>query len=838
MRSPLEMIEGRFEHAVLTTYSFNLQFFEKWVLGALWAAHVRNVIVFVDAVRLGEALDDREASLAGRSYDLVASQRAHLAFHPKLILLGGTDGHRLCVSSANLTPDGQLRNLEVGVCFDSGEPSHRRVIGQGARFLKRISQGDECPPHTVELVERATRQAIELDGPEGPYDFIHNLDEPLSAHFEESVSVRAAAPYATIEAAEAVGGAGLEVIVDGDNLAAPQGFFEGRWRIDARKFERRLHGKAYWIGEPGRGDLIVGSPNLSGAALLRRAGIGNVEAAIAIKGGAGDLSAPPGEPWTDGDLKEAASSRFDASSEADRDAVPTSFNAWIEDGRLQTTGVPNGTEIEVWSEGSWKVLGLVAEGELLLPKGATTDRIRARVNGRLAHAIVADPSKLKWRASSGPSSDEAGAAAKLPLDVETVRVLEHVLGELFELSERIVVKFSGGGGGIKPPDSQGLEEWRPRHDGDEPRIPPLYLDEWRGNKDALLTLISRVLAVDEQPSEVAESQVAEEHFELEDLEEVADQEDPAEDESEDSPTGTREGLRRYRKAFDRLLSRGAVFVSQGQIDELVTSAFVYLLRLINELEEHTVSVDGELEPLGDPRAMLEARNRLLGAFRDRDIEDPVALRAAGPHLAACLREIGEFDSLEQERLERMAFAWGPRLLETMPETLLSEDEETLASYAERSRWPWIAEMAREELEGVERSEDPYPLICGCARFSKALLSPAWALLAFAAPAGLADPDPFAFAVLNRDLDSPAAVHVLAYDPRARALFAAMKRRTDGRWVVSSYDCYSRLDLERFASIPPTAGDWKADPFEVDHLGDVRNALGKIAITVDLYCAEA
>jgi hypothetical protein len=56
MRSPLELPEGRFDHALLTTYSFSLRFFEEWVLKALWAAEVRNVVVFVDPHELGHAL--------------------------------------------------------------------------------------------------------------------------------------------------------------------------------------------------------------------------------------------------------------------------------------------------------------------------------------------------------------------------------------------------------------------------------------------------------------------------------------------------------------------------------------------------------------------------------------------------------------------------------------------------------------------------------------------------------------------------------------------------------------------------------------------------------------
>jgi hypothetical protein len=833
------MVEGRYEHAVFTTYSFNLPFFEKWVLGALWAARVRNVVVFVDPTRLGEALEDREGSVAGRAYDLVASRRARLAFHPKLILLAGTEGQRLCVSSANLTADGLLRNLEVGAGFDSGEPSHRQVIRQGAEFLRRLSQEEECPPHTAELVERATGHAIELEGSGGRYSFIHNLDEPLATHFAESTAVRATAPYVTIEAAHHVGASGLDVIVDGENLAAPQGFFDGQWRIEARKFERRLHGKAYWMGAEETGDLILGSPNLSGAALLRTASHGNVEAAVAIQGGAGELSTPPGDPWTEGDLRDAAVSRFEASSEGDEEAVPTSFNAWAEAGRLKTTGVPSRTEIEVWNDGLWISLGRIADGEMEIGE-RPLPRIRAMIEGRIAYAIVASPSRLRRRAASGASSDEAGSAAKLPLDLETVRVLEGVLGELYDLSERIAVKRPPRPprpGPDDPPASRGLEEWRPRHEGDEPRIPPLYLDEWQRSKDALLTLIGRVLQTDEGDASSEPQDVVDEHIDIEELEAVAEEKDSDEEKPEPPPPSTRKALGKYRDAFDRLLKRGTTFVTDGRVDELVSAAFVYLLRLIEELAGNTVEVDGEPEPLGDPKALLEAEAALLLAFQPKGIEEPIALRAAGPHLASCLREIDEFDSIIQERLERMAFATASDMLEAGATSLSIDDEAALSSYAERARWPGIAKTAAENLENVELCERPYPLICGSSQFAQRLASPTWDLIAFAAPAGLEDTDPFAIAVLNHDLESPAAVHLLACEPGAHGLLEAMKRRADDRWVVWSYDCHSRLDLERYASTRPDRSDWRGAASEFDDLADAPEPVGAVATLVDRYCSR-
>ena len=61
MRSTLECIDGGYEHAVFTTYSINLRFFEEWVLPLLRTAGARNVTILADEAQLGVALEDRSA---------------------------------------------------------------------------------------------------------------------------------------------------------------------------------------------------------------------------------------------------------------------------------------------------------------------------------------------------------------------------------------------------------------------------------------------------------------------------------------------------------------------------------------------------------------------------------------------------------------------------------------------------------------------------------------------------------------------------------------------------------------------------------------------------------
>src|SRR4051794_4874581 len=149
MHSPLETISGQYEHALFTTYSLNLNFFEQWVMPLLRTAGVRNTIILADEAQLGAALGDRNLRSLGRSYHAVAVRLGPGAFHPKLIVLTGTDSTRACISSANLTVDGQLRNVEGAIILDSNTPEHLHALRDVTTFLRRVVEAT-APAHTME----------------------------------------------------------------------------------------------------------------------------------------------------------------------------------------------------------------------------------------------------------------------------------------------------------------------------------------------------------------------------------------------------------------------------------------------------------------------------------------------------------------------------------------------------------------------------------------------------------------------------------------------------------------------------------------------------------------
>jgi hypothetical protein len=819
MRSPLEILAGRFDHALLTTYSFNLRFFEEWVLRALWAAEVRNVVVFVDQYELAQALADRAPSAAGRAYHAVAATVTKAAFHPKVLLVTGRNGVRVCVSSANLTPDGQLRNAESIIAFDSQLDGHLRPILDAGDLFRRLSEN--APAHTTEAIQAALADMPEDEDAKSGYRFVHNLDEPLIDIFPRSGATRAIAPYVDADGAAAARlheRGSLTVIVDAQNIVAAEGFFAGPWTVDAREFSTRLHGKAYEVVTPDGRWALVGSPNLSSPALLQSAGSGNLEVAVAVTVER-PLELPTSSPHENPErLPQQAAARLFASHllANERQAAGRAFDAWEDERRIVVSGVPDGAKIERWKTERWHPLGTVSDGAVWVqdPEVRPT-RIRAILpDGAQAFAVVASPSRLRARMRAPTSGRQTQAVERLPLDVETVQVLEEALSQLYVLAELA-------GDVPKPPrpprrsvtepaedTHHGLIGWMPRFPDEEPRVPSLYTNHWKGEPDALLALISRVLRLDSEEATQGERQVAREQVDIEDLETVvSDEQVEVEDPIEDTPDRSVDPyeLERYRRAFHHLFARGLAFVSSTADATLAGWAFTYLLRLIEDLKTHHVEISGRKEPLMLAEPLRKISLDLLETYLSRSERDPLCLATARVHLAAAVRQRSRYSVRDTERLDALCFTWASELVD-LPSELPAPDPSALdlnvagavawlQDYADRSNWKAIEEEAAARLHRGWLEDRPWPVIVGRASIPDRLTSPAWALIAFAAPAGFEANTPFG-AVLHNSIDGPIVTHAVVCDPRHHLVVEAWERSNDHVWLERRYPAATRATVER------------------------------------------
>jgi hypothetical protein len=119
----------------------------------------------------------------------------------------------------------------------------------------------------------------------------------------------------------------------------------------------------------------------------------------------------------------------------------------------------------------------------------------------------------------------------------------------------------------------------------------------------------------------------------------------------------------------------------------------------------------------------------------------------------------------------------------------------LEAYAERSNWTAIEHELAARLDPGWLERAPWPTIVGRTAFPDRLRSPAWELLAFAAPAGFDSRAPFAV-ILRNASDAPVATHALVCDPGRHLIVEAWERGGDHVWFERRYGSASRSTVER------------------------------------------
>lgn len=136
----LDMSRG-YDTALLTTFNFEIEFFEKVILSRLVRNNIRKVSVFVDAKELSKSLSNARSGCLGQRYAINPVSMSG-SFHPKVILLLGKNRARLIVSSANLKLTGYCINNEIFdyIDYDEEHPAYRDLIVKAIRFFDYCNQ--------------------------------------------------------------------------------------------------------------------------------------------------------------------------------------------------------------------------------------------------------------------------------------------------------------------------------------------------------------------------------------------------------------------------------------------------------------------------------------------------------------------------------------------------------------------------------------------------------------------------------------------------------------------------------------------------------------------------
>ena len=305
-----------------TTYSIELEFFDEYLFRRLGEPPLNSTIL-IDAgthARLWTNGGDQARRLrrVNRDYLLRPVLFGHGAFHPKTYLMGNVSEGRLLVGSGNLTLAGVERGREVFSEFRSTEPDDMGSIHSWRQWMDGIVErladeevtyrwlrlrrecgdwleGDGAGSRFIGTGERSILDQF-ADGIDGPVDELH-----VMAPFYDREALALKTLLDRFRPARLHLYLGARTSVHGPALAAVVADFDGQvslLEIDPLEF---VHAKLIGIIVNNHSHLLVGSANLSQAALL---GTGeswvNVEACVAVELSAEEMRQafmPPEHCW-------------------------------------------------------------------------------------------------------------------------------------------------------------------------------------------------------------------------------------------------------------------------------------------------------------------------------------------------------------------------------------------------------------------------------------------------------------------------------------------------------------------------------------------------------------
>lgn len=189
-----------YEIALMTTFNFEIGFFERAVLNRLYACDVRKVSVFVDSKELNKAIKDVSVCYLGKRY-MVTPVEMQGSFHPKVILLLGKKKAKLFVGSANIKTSGYAINNEIFnfIEYSSEHTEYLDVINAAIDFFEAINETTIGIDSSI--IKEAKSQIYYHKSESNAECFLLNniktsiLDQVMELIHEDISEVRIAVPY-------------------------------------------------------------------------------------------------------------------------------------------------------------------------------------------------------------------------------------------------------------------------------------------------------------------------------------------------------------------------------------------------------------------------------------------------------------------------------------------------------------------------------------------------------------------------------------------------------------------------------------------------------------------
>lgn len=126
--------------ALLTTFNFEISYFERAILNSLYDENIRNIELFVDADELEKAISESIYNNLNKKY-IANPIRINSVFHPKVVLLLGEEKAKLIVASANINTSGYTLNNEIYNVFEYNKDNTDNInlINDAISFFERLN---------------------------------------------------------------------------------------------------------------------------------------------------------------------------------------------------------------------------------------------------------------------------------------------------------------------------------------------------------------------------------------------------------------------------------------------------------------------------------------------------------------------------------------------------------------------------------------------------------------------------------------------------------------------------------------------------------------------------
>ena len=302
-----ETLSGKYKIALLTTFNYDLEYFDNNIFYKFFVNGIKDVSVFVDSNQLQESLKKQKTNL-GIRYSVIPFKMTK-SFHPKVILLLDDSKAKLVVGSLNLTEKGYSHNQEIynSFVYDKDNQDNLNLIIEAYKFFLKLNElSDE---HDEEIFNKIKNiPYINRSVSEGEIKFISNLEESIYDQATKYVKgiikkIDIAVPFYDNEASalskieELHPAADIKLYIQNEKSTFPQKLYD-EYENKIYKFKKIscnecgnfYHGKIFRFITDNASYILYGSANCTNAAFMNSYNDGgNVECDILEKGKIGEF---------------------------------------------------------------------------------------------------------------------------------------------------------------------------------------------------------------------------------------------------------------------------------------------------------------------------------------------------------------------------------------------------------------------------------------------------------------------------------------------------------------------------------------------------------------------